>query len=252
MPMRTRRHLYPPDWDAIATAIKTLAGWRCQRCAAPHAPETGYTLTVHHIDGDPQHNTPENLVALCQRCHLQIQGWLLPGQLPLPEFPLPAWAAHFLNLPETPMPTPNLLAQATLDLHTWLAAGQAAPAPLTCNSLAQAGAAFLAGDWLASEWQVLSALTCARALHASADPARILVALSDDWPAVLLLSAPELHLVLTAQARVLLARLIAWTRLLSEVAVLPAFVAGAHRRYPHSRAPLAYPPGQAAWPGAGR
>jgi len=47
-----------------------------------HDPDHGYTLTVHHRDGDPGHNDPANLVALCQRCHLaahsqtrQRPGW---------------------------------------------------------------------------------------------------------------------------------------------------------------------------------
>ena len=31
--------------------------------------ENGRTLDVHHIDGDHENNAPENLKALCQRCH---------------------------------------------------------------------------------------------------------------------------------------------------------------------------------------
>lgn len=65
---------YPPDWPVIAHQVKTEAGWRCVRCNAMHDPETGYTLTVHHIDLDPSNNAWWNLAALCQRCHLTIQG----------------------------------------------------------------------------------------------------------------------------------------------------------------------------------
>ena len=61
MPMRKRRALYPEDWEALATAVKAAAGWRCEQCGHPHEPAAGYTLTVHHIDGDPGHNAPENL-----------------------------------------------------------------------------------------------------------------------------------------------------------------------------------------------
>ena len=33
MPMQ--RELYPDDWDAIATAIKSAANWHCQECGKP-------------------------------------------------------------------------------------------------------------------------------------------------------------------------------------------------------------------------
>lgn len=72
MPFQPQR--YPPDWHAIARRVKDAAGWRCEQCGHAHAPREGYTLTVHHIDGDPQNNRDENLVALCQRCHLALHG----------------------------------------------------------------------------------------------------------------------------------------------------------------------------------
>jgi hypothetical protein len=31
-------------------------------------------LTVHHLDGNPANCADWNLAALCQRCHLKIQG----------------------------------------------------------------------------------------------------------------------------------------------------------------------------------
>ncbi len=36
--------------------------------------ESGYTLTVHHLDMDKANCSWWNLVALCQRCHLNVQG----------------------------------------------------------------------------------------------------------------------------------------------------------------------------------
>lgn len=65
---------YPLDWNGIAAAVKDAAGWRCVRCDHPHDPAAGYTLTVHHLDLDPSNNRWWNLAALCQRCHLSIQG----------------------------------------------------------------------------------------------------------------------------------------------------------------------------------
>lgn len=83
MPMN--KNLYPPDWDEISLKRREQAGWKCEYCGAkqgePH-PFTGkkVVLTVHHVgvdkpDGTPgnRHDKmdvrPENLAALCQRCH---------------------------------------------------------------------------------------------------------------------------------------------------------------------------------------
>ncbi len=113
MPMN--RKLYPPDWEAIAFAIKQAANWQCQQCRRPcrepketwgelsdrlhewdcthetnwlneflqdfHDDETGewgqvpkiqrFTLTVAHLNHQPEDCRPENLKALCSTCHLR-------------------------------------------------------------------------------------------------------------------------------------------------------------------------------------
>lgn len=98
---------YPADWPHIARAVKEAASWRCVRCGHPHespaervACDAGCdatrhpgglddgrqrVLTVHHLDGDKGNVVWWNLAALCQVCHLRIQGkvrmarpWLLP------------------------------------------------------------------------------------------------------------------------------------------------------------------------------
>lgn len=73
---------YPPDWKAIAQRVKDAAGWCCVRCGMPH--QKGHVLTVHHLDCDKANCRWWNLAALCQQCHLTIQGkvilarpWLL-------------------------------------------------------------------------------------------------------------------------------------------------------------------------------
>ncbi len=71
---RHSRGVYPTDWPEVAEQVKRDAGWKCIRCAHHHSPETGYCLTVHHLDMDPSNNAWWNLLALCQRCHLQIQA----------------------------------------------------------------------------------------------------------------------------------------------------------------------------------
>jgi hypothetical protein len=87
---------YPSEWPAVALATKEAAGWRCVRCGHPHerpaervacddrcdpARHPGglndgrqRVLTVHHLDGDKGNLRWWNLAALCQVCHLQIQG----------------------------------------------------------------------------------------------------------------------------------------------------------------------------------
>lgn len=81
---------YPPNWNDIALDIKNKAGWRCEHCHHKHDPETGHTLTVHHLDGDKANCDDANLVALCQKCHLHIQATYYPGMQMLIE-PFP-WA----------------------------------------------------------------------------------------------------------------------------------------------------------------
>ncbi len=81
MPIRAgNKHRYPRDWRAISRAIKERAGWCCEGtpqypdCRAVHGephPVTGakVVLTVAHLDHQPENCAPENLRALCQRCH---------------------------------------------------------------------------------------------------------------------------------------------------------------------------------------
>lgn len=65
---------YPPEWPELAARVKAEAGNCCVRCGHPHSVEGWYILTVHHLDGDKGNCRWWNLAALCQRCHLAIQG----------------------------------------------------------------------------------------------------------------------------------------------------------------------------------
>lgn len=87
MPIRPEnRRRYPPDWKAISCEIRFVrAEGRCEcsgmcglhvdRCDAinyaPH-PTTGsrVVLTVAHLNHTPEDCDPDNLRAMCQRCHL--------------------------------------------------------------------------------------------------------------------------------------------------------------------------------------
>ena len=65
---------YPHNWTEIANTVKLEADWCCVRCGHEHDPASGYCLTVHHLDRNPANNAWWNLAALCQRCHLHVQG----------------------------------------------------------------------------------------------------------------------------------------------------------------------------------
>lgn len=85
----TFRGTYPPDWPEIAQRVKREADGRCVRCDHAHDPEVGRTLTVHHLDNDKANCRWWNLVALCQACHLAIQGRVKMDQTYL--YPHTAW-----------------------------------------------------------------------------------------------------------------------------------------------------------------
>ena len=95
----TIRGEYPADWKEIAERVKAEAGGRCVRCSHPDGdrmrggvkslapcgdqcthPKDGKLrqLTVHHLDGDKSNCRWWNLLALCQKCHLTIQGKVVP------------------------------------------------------------------------------------------------------------------------------------------------------------------------------
>ena len=66
---------YPASWTKeFRDAFREARGNKCERCKHPHDSEHGYALTIHHLDNDKSNCAQWNLVALCQRCHLHIQG----------------------------------------------------------------------------------------------------------------------------------------------------------------------------------
>ena len=80
---------YPENWTSLAYCVKREAGFRCEKCGSPSVPR--HVLTVHHLDGDKSNCSRENLVALCQVCHLHVQATYTPEQAVMwPE----AWQAR--------------------------------------------------------------------------------------------------------------------------------------------------------------
>jgi len=103
------RSRYPADWEAISVAIRNRDGNCCRFCGVKNAergarsPQGNWyskteiaemsdaeflrvfqgrsikklsriVLTVAHLDHDTTNNDPENLAALCQRCHLRYDA----------------------------------------------------------------------------------------------------------------------------------------------------------------------------------
>lgn len=85
-----REAKYPDDWRAISKRIRTRAHHRCEclgecgthgdRCQeeepklSKRSVGKRVVLTVAHMDHDPTHNEPGNLKAMCQWCHLHLDG----------------------------------------------------------------------------------------------------------------------------------------------------------------------------------
>ena len=62
----------------LHNSVRAEAENKCIRCGHPHDVSSGHVLTVHHFTGNKSENAWWNLMALCQRCHLTIQGRVNP------------------------------------------------------------------------------------------------------------------------------------------------------------------------------
>ncbi|MBF6374499.1 HNH endonuclease [Nocardia farcinica] len=75
---RAPRRRYTGATPAVLMLVKSRAGGRCERCAAP----IPTTAEVHHriprgMGGtrDPRVNRPSALVVLCPQCHRRIESY---------------------------------------------------------------------------------------------------------------------------------------------------------------------------------
>lgn len=76
--MRRFTNDYNADGKLKRQQARERAGNKCIRCGSPSIP--GRILTTHHFDGNKANDEWFNLLALCQRCHLHIQGKVDPEQ----------------------------------------------------------------------------------------------------------------------------------------------------------------------------
>lgn len=88
------RERYPDDWKQISRSIRERSGGQCEcegecglhrttpgprRCAEVNGHKAQFAkgkvvLTVAHLNHNPMDCRPENLKALCQRCHLRYDS----------------------------------------------------------------------------------------------------------------------------------------------------------------------------------
>lgn len=67
------KELYPENWSDISRMVIERANRICKDCG--RSPLTHrVVLTTHHLDYNPAHNSLDNLVCLCQGCHLRRHG----------------------------------------------------------------------------------------------------------------------------------------------------------------------------------
>lgn len=65
---------YPIEFNPqLKESIRTRDGHRCQKCGLPEVAEVnGWRLPIHHIDGDKDNNSRNNLITLCLRCNIKV------------------------------------------------------------------------------------------------------------------------------------------------------------------------------------
>lgn len=63
------------SWYTIKEKLFQERPYQCECCGLTEWNEKPIRLQVHHIDGNRQHNTRDNLQILCPNCHSQTDNW---------------------------------------------------------------------------------------------------------------------------------------------------------------------------------
>ncbi len=100
-PNECRKSRYPRGWSKIALKIKRLAKWQCEECGKRVKKSK---LHAHHIIRNKGDCRYENLVALCNVCHVSIEvKGLSTGQLGLRYIEPPEWLRKRWKLTNLPL-----------------------------------------------------------------------------------------------------------------------------------------------------
>jgi 5-methylcytosine-specific restriction endonuclease McrA len=62
--------VYPENWNTISNNYRSSINWKCENCGLDLSDNHRF-LHVHHINGLKSDNHPENLKALCIKCHAE-------------------------------------------------------------------------------------------------------------------------------------------------------------------------------------
>lgn len=70
-PKPVRLRLDPESYEALRLQVLRRDGWRCQSCG------TMTNLEVHHkhFRSHSGHDSEENLITLCSKCHSWVHGY---------------------------------------------------------------------------------------------------------------------------------------------------------------------------------
>ena len=67
------REPYGKEWSGnLREFIRKRDNYRCQQCFR-HQNELSRKLNIHHIDFNKRNNSENNLISLCDNCHIQTQ-----------------------------------------------------------------------------------------------------------------------------------------------------------------------------------
>lgn len=99
----TPRAPYPPNWIELAEAVRAAANWHCENCGTQGLTPDKYEewdspenrpllLEVHHKDRNPANCEPDNLTALCRRCHRKAHAAIRHKLKHAIDAPIPALA----------------------------------------------------------------------------------------------------------------------------------------------------------------
>ena len=63
------------NWSTIKVKLFQERPYKCECCGISEWNGQEIKLQVHHIDGNHNHNTQDNLMILCPNCHSQTDNW---------------------------------------------------------------------------------------------------------------------------------------------------------------------------------